>query len=83
MDKRIDFLTASIALGLACYTAIILVCIAPRLWLTNAQIGDAATFAGALIGVGLLTSVSANEGRSFQSMHTHCVWRMPIARAAP
>jgi hypothetical protein len=54
MDKRIDFLTASIALGLACYTAIILVSIAPVFGLTNARIRDAAVLAATVIGIGLL-----------------------------
>ena len=54
MDKRFDFLMASIALGVACYTAIILVSIAPHLGLTSDQTCSAAVIAAALIGLGLL-----------------------------
>ncbi len=54
MGKRFDFLTASTALGLAFYTAILLASMAPHSGFTSACICNTAVVAAALIGIGLL-----------------------------
>jgi hypothetical protein len=63
MDKEIDLLTISIAIGVAAYLAIIMGCIAQDdLGLSNSQIRDAAMITAAAIGAPVAAEFLARAG---------------------